>query len=141
MSFLAAATAVALSPGAALALTRRFRERLRHGRFAAIDTNHDGTLDLAEVQHAAKALFNRLDTDHKGTLSWRQLRRRLSAAQFAGAADKNGRLTKEEYLAVVERRFKAADADHDGTLTPAEFLSRAGWALQRLLYFPRSTTP
>jgi Ca2+-binding EF-hand superfamily protein len=128
MSFLAAVAALALGPRAAIALSAS------RAALAAIDSDHDGTLDFSEVQHAGSASFDELDTDHDGTLSRRELRRRLRAAEFAAAyADKDGTLTKEEYLAIVEQRFKAADTDHDGTLTPAEFRSRAGLALQRML--------
>jgi Ca2+-binding EF-hand superfamily protein len=149
MSFLAAAALLALSPRAALALGPRLLRRKRLDRpsfFEAIDSDHDGTLDLAEVQHAASTSFDELDIDHDGTLSRRELglgrRRRLSAAEFAAAdTDKDGTLTKDEYLGVVEQRFKAADADHNGKLTAVQFLkSKAGLALQRMLSFPGSTT-
>jgi hypothetical protein len=141
MNFLAAVAALLLGPRAATALSAS------RATLAAIDGDHDGTLDLAEVQHAGSASFDELDTDHDGTLSRRELglgprrrrrRQRLSAAEFAAAdADKDGTLTKEEYLAVVEQRFKAADGDHNGTLTAVEFLkSKAGLALRRLLPQP-----
>jgi Ca2+-binding EF-hand superfamily protein len=102
--------------------------------FAAIDSDHDGTLDLDEVKKAAGALFDELDRDHDGTVTRSELRHRLSAKEFAAAdSDKDGTLSKDEYLAVVEQRFRAADVDHDGTLTPAEFRSAAGLALRRLI--------
>jgi Ca2+-binding EF-hand superfamily protein len=107
------------------------------GRGSAIkmlDTDNDGTLDLAEVKKAASALFARLDRDHDGTLDARELRGRLSAQEFAAAdPDHDGTLTVDEYLAVVEQRFNAADPDKDGTLDAKELRSRAGQALLRLL--------
>jgi hypothetical protein len=33
-----------------------------------LDTDNDGTVDLAEAKKAASALFDRLDPDHDGTL-------------------------------------------------------------------------
>jgi Ca2+-binding EF-hand superfamily protein len=105
----------------------------RGASFAAIDSDHDGTLDLEEVKRAAGKLFDQLDADHDGTLTRSELRRRVSAKAFAAAdTDKDGTLSKDEYLALVEQRFKAADVDHDGTLSPSEF--RFALPLRRLLH-------
>ena len=101
---------------------------------AMIDTDNDGTVDLAEAKKAASALFDRLDPDRDGTLDRRELRGRLSARELAAAdPDKDGTLTKDEYLNVVEQRFKAADPDNDGTLDAKELRSKAGKALLRLM--------
>jgi Ca2+-binding EF-hand superfamily protein len=103
-----------------------------HTSFAAIDSDHDGTLDLTEVKKAAADRFDALDSDHDGTLTKSELGRRMSARAFAAAdTDKDGSLSKEEYLALVEQLFKAADVDHDGTLSPAEF--RLAITLRRLV--------
>ena len=99
-----------------------------------LDTDNDGTLDLAEAKKAASALFKRLDRDHDGTVDKRELAGRLSAKEFAAAdPDHDGTLTLEEYLAVVEQRFNAANPDKDGTLDAKELRSPAGRALLRLL--------
>jgi Ca2+-binding EF-hand superfamily protein len=99
-----------------------------------LDTDNDGTVDLAEAKKAASALFDKLERDHDGTLDKRELARRLSAKELAAAdPDHDGTLTKDEYLAVVEQRFAAADPDHDGTLDAKELKTRAGQALLRLL--------
>ncbi|MEO6780802.1 MAG: calcium-binding protein [Bradyrhizobium sp.] len=99
-----------------------------------LDTDNDGTVDLAEAKKAASALFDRLERDKDGTLDKRELARRLSVKELAAAdPDHDGTLTKDEYLAVVEQRFAAADPDHDGTLDAKELHSRAGQALLRLL--------
>jgi Ca2+-binding EF-hand superfamily protein len=99
-----------------------------------LDTDHDGTVDLAEARKAASALFDKLERDKDGTLDKRELARRLSAEELAAAdPDHDGTLTKDEYLAVVEQRFSAADPDHDGTLDGKELNSAAGRALLRLL--------
>jgi Ca2+-binding EF-hand superfamily protein len=101
---------------------------------AMLDTDSDGTVDLAEAKKAASALFDRLDPDRDGTLDRRELRGRLSAKELAAAdPDKDGTLTKDEYLSVVEQRFKAADPDNDGTLDAKELRTKAGKALLRLL--------
>jgi Ca2+-binding EF-hand superfamily protein len=101
------------------------------GRF---DSDHDGTVDLAEAKKAAAALFDRLDTDKDGTLDIKELKGRLSRKEFKAAdPDVDGTLTKDEYLAAVERHFKAADPDHDGTISAAEFHTPAGRSLLRLL--------
>jgi Ca2+-binding EF-hand superfamily protein len=99
-----------------------------------LDTDNDGTVDLAEARKAASAVFDRLDRDKDGTLDRREVGGRLSAKEFAAAdPDKDGTLTKDEYLAVVEQRFKAADPDNDGTLDAKELRTKAGRALARLL--------
>jgi hypothetical protein len=104
------------------------------GPVGLLDTDNDGTVDLAEAKKAASALFDRLDPDKDGTLDRKELRGRLSAKEIAAAdPDKDGTLTKDEYLSVVEQRFKAADPDNDGTLDAKEFSSKAGRALLRLL--------
>jgi hypothetical protein len=75
-----------------------------------LDTDNDGTVDLAEAKKAASALFERLDPDRDGTLDKRELAGRLSAKELAAAdPDHDGTLTKDEYLAVVEQRFNAAN--------------------------------
>jgi Ca2+-binding EF-hand superfamily protein len=104
------------------------------GSLQALDTDHDGTIDLNEARTAAAAVFDRLDRDHDGTLSGRELRGRLSARELAAAdTDHDGTLTKDEYAAAVENRFKAANHDGDDTLDAKELISRAGHALLRLV--------
>ena len=99
-----------------------------------LDTDNDGTVDLAEAKAAASALFDRLEHDKDGTLDRHELSGRLSAKELAAAdPDHDGTLTKDEYLAVVEQRFSAADPDHDGTLDAKELKSAAGRNLLRLL--------
>jgi Ca2+-binding EF-hand superfamily protein len=106
----------------------------RGGLLGLLDTDHDGTVDLAEAKAAASALFDRLERDKDGTLDKRELSRRLSAKELAAAdPDHDGTLTKDEYLALVAQRFAAADPDHDGTLDAEELNSAAGRALLRLL--------
>jgi Ca2+-binding EF-hand superfamily protein len=107
----------------------------RHSRAVEmLDTDKDGTVDLAEAKKAASDLFDRLDRDHDGTLDKRELSGRLTPKELAAAdPDHDATLTKDEYLAVVEQRFGAADPDHDGTLDARELNTKAGQALLRLL--------
>lgn len=112
----------------ALAKTRR------SNLIRMLDTDNDGTVDLAEAKAAASKLFDRLERDKDGTLDKHELTRRLSAKELAAAdPDHDGTLTKDEYLGLVEQRFGAADPDHDGTLDAKELNSPAGKALLRLL--------
>jgi EF hand len=92
-----------------------------------LDTDSDGTVDLAEAKKAASALFDRLERDKDGTLDKHELAGRLSAKELAVAdPDHDGTLSKDEYLAIVEQRFNAADSDNDGTLDAKELHSSAG---------------
>jgi len=99
-----------------------------------LDTDHDGTVDLAEAKSAASKLFDKLDRDHDGTLDRRELRGRLNAKDFAAAdPDNDGTLDKNEFLALVEKRFTAADPDNDGTIDAKELKSAPGRSLVQLL--------
>jgi hypothetical protein len=101
---------------------------------ARLDTDHDGTVDLAEAKKAAVEVFDKLDADKDGTLTQAELHGRLSRKDFVAAdPDADKTLSKDEYLAVVEQRFKSADADGDGSVSAAEFDTPAGRALARLL--------
>jgi hypothetical protein len=98
------------------------------------DLDKDGTLDLAEMEAAAGAAFDRLDKDRDTTLDYKEANGRVDKKAFLAAdPDKDTTLTKEEYIGMAERLFKAADVDGEGTLDARELRSRAGRALQRLL--------
>jgi Ca2+-binding EF-hand superfamily protein len=100
----------------------------------ALDTDNDGTVDLAEAKAAASKLFDTLDRDHDGTLDRRELRDRMVSKEFGAAdGDHDGTLDKDEYLAFVEKSFKAADRDNDGTLDAKELSAARGRGLLRLL--------
>ena len=125
------AMAMAITALIGAATPARAKDSTLVGQF---DTDHDGTVDLAEAKKAGSDMFDKLDADHDGTLTFKELHGRMSRKEFAAAdTDKDGTLTKEEYLAVVEQRFKAADKDHDGTLVNWEFHTLKGRALVRLL--------
>ena len=99
-----------------------------------LDTDNDGTIDLAEAKKAASALFDKLDPDHDGTLDLKELKGRVTRKELKEAdPDNDGTLTKDEYLALVEKRFKAADPDNDGTVSAKELKTKAGRALLLLL--------
>jgi len=125
------AMAMAITALIGAATPARAKDSSLVGQF---DTDHDGTVDLAEAKKAGSDMFDKLDADHDGTLTFKELRGRMSRKEFAAAdTDKDGTLTKEEYLAVVEQRFTAADKDHDGTLVNWEFHTPKGRVLVRLL--------
>jgi Ca2+-binding EF-hand superfamily protein len=129
-SVLKALTAASLIAGGLPA----FGKSMRSNPIQELDTDKDGTVDLAEVKKAASDLFDKLDRDHDGTLDKRELAGRLSAKELAAAdPDHDGTLTKDEYLAVVEQRFNAANSDSDGTLDAKELATKAGRSLLRLL--------
>jgi Ca2+-binding EF-hand superfamily protein len=104
------------------------------GVLQSLDTDRDGTVDLAEAKAAASKLFGKLDRDHDGTLDRRELRGRMVSKEFAAAdGDHDGTIDKNEYLAAVARAFKNADRDNDGTLDANELSSPRGRVLLRLL--------
>lgn len=80
--------------------------------FAAVDTDHDGRISLAEFQQRMSWAFRQMDRNgdqilsrdeqlvpNAPTLSLSELQRRLAA------------------------QFRRQDRDHDGTLSPREFLA------------------
>lgn len=119
VAFTGPAEATSKSPGATLKL---------------LDTDKDGTVDLAEAKAAAGALFDKLNKDTDGTIDTKELGGRLSKKDLEAAdPDKDGTLTKDEYLALAEARFKAADPDNDGKLDAKELATPTGKDLVRLL--------
>jgi Ca2+-binding EF-hand superfamily protein len=110
-----------------------------------MDTNHDGSLSLAEVQAAQakeaqqvraalqaklRAAFNQLDTNKDGQLSWPEFAAqgaavKLSqppATQVLQSLDTNhdGKVSAAEFRASKLPAFDKADLNHDGTVTPDE---------------------
>jgi Ca2+-binding EF-hand superfamily protein len=125
-------TAVALLVAAPYALQARADSATR--AIAALDSDHDGTLDLTEVNKAAEAGFNKLDGDHDGTLTIKELGHRVTKAEFRRAdKDKDGTLDKAEYASIVAARFQAANRDKDDTLDAKELRTAAGRHLLELL--------
>ncbi|GJD49234.1 hypothetical protein OPKNFCMD_1964 [Methylobacterium crusticola] len=134
-SFRKAALLTALLAAAPLALSAQALAKPKTDRtIAAVDTDSDGTIDLAEAKAAAGALFDKLEKDRDSTLDTKELQGRVSRKDLKQAdPDNDGTLTKDEYLTLVEARFKAADPDNDGTLDAKELRTPAGRALARLL--------
>jgi Ca2+-binding EF-hand superfamily protein len=104
-------------------------------KLKAWDPDNDGTIDLAEANKAAEAMFDSLEGDNDGTLDRKEMSStKVNKMTFKKAdPDNDGTLTKEEYLTIVADRFKAADPDNDGTVSLAELQTKAGKALARLL--------
>lgn len=123
---LALAGAMTLPAGEALA-------KKAAAAVAALDTDNDGTVDLAELNKSAEELFTRLETDNDGTIDRKEMQGRVTRKEFTAAdPDNDGTLTKDEFLAMVAAMFKEADPDNDGTLDAAEFRSGKGKALLRV---------
>jgi hypothetical protein len=119
-------------------------------RFAAIDTNHDGSLSNAELateqqkemQQARSALnqqlsakFKQLDTNKDGQLSVQEFLAAAPALRTAEGPDqirqrldtnKDGKVSLDEFRTPEAAKFDKADANHDGTVTPAEMKAAAG---------------
>jgi Ca2+-binding EF-hand superfamily protein len=138
--FVFAIAALAASSGAAwmgsapAAAATRGAPQSTRGVLKSLDTDNDGTVDLAEAKAAASKLFRKLDGDHDGTLDRRELRGRMVSKEFGVAdGDHDGTIDETEYLAAVEKAFKSADRDNDGTLDAKELSSPRGRVLMRLL--------
>lgn len=131
---LAATLALGLAVPTALSSSALARSAGTERTLKAVDTDHDGTIDLAEAQAAAGKVFDGAETDKDGTVDAKELKGRLSKKDLKAAdTDSDGTLDRKEYLALVEQRFKAADPDNDGTLDAKELKTPAGRGLLQLL--------
>jgi Ca2+-binding EF-hand superfamily protein len=149
---LAAASAVLLPGSPALAqpkgapntISRTSVASQLDTNFAAADTNHDGSLSLAEVQALQakelkvieaqvqaklQAAFKQLDTNKDGQLSFAEfaasasgIRASETAQQFLQKMDANhdGKLSAAEFKAPRLAAFDRVDANHDGIITADE---------------------
>ena len=101
-----------------------------------LDPDSDGTVSRDEAAKAAEAKFAALDTDAEGTLDANELTGIMSAKQISMIdGDKDATIDKAEYLKAVATKFKLADKDGDGTLDAAELSSEAGRALVAMLAY------
>lgn len=110
----------------------------------AVNTNHDRTLSLPEIQAYALKRFAALDTHKDGTLSKVELGDRISDDDFKIADTKHDArpltLSKAEFSIYVSKLFAEANknvkpghTDVDGTLSAAELATPAGKKLIKLL--------
>ena len=93
-----------------------------------IDTDHDGTIDLAEAKKAGMAIFNATDKDKDGTID-----RKEGTAMMPADADKDGTVDKSEYEKAIEAAFKKADTENDGKVDEKELASPAGEDLRTMI--------
>jgi len=100
-------------------------------RFPPSTPTRTAPLSWDEVRVPALAKFAAADTDHDGTLDAKESRYARNYQEHAeeGRSDKDGTLSEDEYLAIVKQRFDAADRDHDGTLSAKELASHRGGLL------------
>jgi hypothetical protein len=113
--------------------------------FNTIDTNHDGSISLAEIEAAQakemaqvraaleaklRAAFNQLDTNKDGQLSWAEFAAQSTAVKLSQPpatqvlqsldANHDGKVSAAEFRASKLPAFDKADLNHDGTVTPDE---------------------
>jgi hypothetical protein len=102
-----------------------------------LDTDNDGTVDLAECKTAGAATFEKLDADKSTTLDQEELGGRAVVGLVEAPIRRmffQTRPSKNDYLAAIARQFDLADSpDHDGKLDPKEFETDDGRRLLNLL--------
>ena len=100
----------------------------------ALDADHNGVLDIEEVETAAAELFAALDASKDGTLDAQELAGRLTANDLVDMdLNQDGKLDRNEFAKAVAIRFRAADADGNGTLDVRELNAAEGITLLRLV--------
>ena len=101
---------------------------------AAANTNKDSTLSKDEVAAYAKKTFAAIEADHDKTLDEKELTNRMTAAGMAAAdTDKDKTVDESEFVAYAGKLFDEANADKDKTLSVKERESPAGAKLRMLL--------
>jgi len=140
----------ALAQNAPQSVTRAAIAAQVDGAFAGADTNHDGSLNEAEIQALenselqkvqaslrarVQAQFKALDTNKDGQLSLAEFSAMTpsvkvteSPAQVIQKLDSNhdGKISAAEFKAPRLAVFDRADTNHDGVVTPAEAQAAAG---------------
>ena len=84
-------------------------------------------LEAAAIEHA-KALFEKIDTDHDGTISLAEFLHAQSVPKHVDASatmarmdpDHDGKLTLVEFRAFTLANFDRIDTDKDGNLSASE---------------------
>ena len=124
LPLLLAAAAVGLTAAAAPADAHRGLRMFRQA-----DADKDGKVTRAEFDAARNARFAGIDTDKDGTLEVSELRAwkrtlpsRIRDARFKALdADGDGSIGGEEYVAQRKAAFAGIDANKDGAVDKAEF--------------------
>lgn len=96
----------------------------------AVDTDHDGTIDMNEAKTAAMAKFTMADKDKDGTVDSKEAGMDVTKAD----TDKDGTLDKAETETALGSTFKAADTDNDGTVDAKELATPAGQKLSSMMH-------
>ena len=103
-------------------------------RFMQADSNGDQRISLAEFLAAAEGRFGAIDQQHKGTIDAADLasspdataridhRAETLVARLDTAG--NGYVTRDEYLAAAQDRFARLDGNNDGRITPDEMTAK-----------------
>ncbi len=101
-----------------------------------LDTDNDGTLDLAECKAAGAAMFDKLDADKSTTLDQQELGDRATITMVATPQGRmlfQTRPSKDDYVGFIVKQFDRADPNHEGTLDAKELETEEGQALVKLL--------
>ena len=141
---LAQAQGARANPAAPKVMTKATFTKGIDARFAALDTNKDGSLSDAEIaagqaqavqraqagqEQRVKAEFDKLDSNKDGSLTFAEFRAVTPAVRASGSSEqrlkgidsnKDGKVSRQEYRAGPLRNFDRLDGDKSGTLSPQE---------------------
>lgn len=99
--------------------------------FKRVDANHDGKVELGEIQQLAEKRFMKLDANKSGDVTaaeidaalMKALELRRNRTMKNMDKDSSGSISKAELDQAVAAIMKSADADSDGSVTLAEVRS------------------
>jgi Ca2+-binding EF-hand superfamily protein len=99
--------------------------------FDRLDSDHDGTLSLAELQAPLRDRLGHTSGTEQASI--RNSLRMIAQDFRAMDKDRHGTVDKNEYVAFVQRQFDAANPDKDQSLDHKELASPKGRRVMVLL--------
>lgn len=98
-----------------LPMTQDEFDATTRARFARLDKNGDGVVDISEIEATLSKRFERRG-DGRGKMAQRRMR--------AFDTDRDGKVTKDEFMTTVRSRFAQFDLNNDGRITDEDLPPR-----------------